>query len=39
MFLLRPFTRPLGNALLPARLNIKYGFGWAGKIEHFSKVS
>jgi len=21
------------------RLNIKYGFNWAGKIEHFSKVS
>ncbi|MGD2149893.1 MAG: hypothetical protein PVF99_04725, partial [Desulfobacterales bacterium] len=21
------------------RLNIKYGFNWAGKIEHFAKVS
>jgi hypothetical protein len=21
------------------RLNVKYGFNWAGKIEHFSKVS
>jgi hypothetical protein len=24
---------------LEPRLNIKYGFNWAGKIEHFSKVS
>jgi hypothetical protein len=23
---------------LEPRLNIKYGFNWAGKIEHFSKV-
>jgi len=24
---------------LEPRLNIKYGFSWAGKNEHFSKVS
>jgi hypothetical protein len=24
---------------LEPRLNIKYGFNWAGKIRHFSKVS
>jgi len=24
---------------LEPRLNIKYGFNWAGKTEHFSKVS
>jgi len=24
---------------LEPRLNIKYGFNWAGKNEHFSKVS
>jgi len=24
---------------LEPRLNIKYGFNWAGKIEHFSKAS
>jgi len=24
---------------LESRLNIKYGFNWAGKNEHFSKVS
>jgi hypothetical protein len=24
---------------LEPRLNIKYGFNWAGKPEHFSKVS
>jgi hypothetical protein len=24
---------------LEPRLNVKYGFNWAGKIEHFSKVS
>jgi len=24
---------------LEPRLNSKYGFHWAGKIEHFSKVS
>jgi len=24
---------------LEPRLNIKYGFNWAGKIERFSKVS
>jgi len=24
---------------LEPRLNIKYGFNWAGKIKHFSKVS
>jgi hypothetical protein len=24
---------------LEPRLNIKYGFNWAGKIGHFSKVS
>jgi hypothetical protein len=24
---------------LEPRLNIKYRFNWAGKIEHFSKVS
>jgi len=24
---------------LEPRLNIKYGFNWASKIEHFSKVS
>jgi len=23
---------------LEPRLNMKYGFNWAGKIEHFSKV-
>jgi len=24
---------------LEPRLNIKYGFNWAGKIEHFAKIS
>jgi len=26
-------------ACLGPRLNINYGFNWAGKIEYFSKVS
>ena len=31
---------PAGRRLeLGLRLNVKYGFNWAGKNEHFSKVS
>jgi hypothetical protein len=29
----------LPSLLIEPRLNIKYGFNWAGKNEHFSKVS